>query len=256
VTAFLTFTLYAPLASWGEVAVGEVRDSLDRPTRSGVLGVVAAALGLDRGDDDGHRALHDGYGTAVLVLESGRAMRDYHTIQTATAGFVKRHQPPTRRALLAASESETKTTLSTRTLRQDHLAVVAIWARSGSRWTLRDLAAALRAPHFVLYAGRKSNPFGLPMAPELTEGPTLGAALQQARERLRLRCRAVAPELVPKAGTWAGDVYHDDLRADGVPDGQLQPRRQVNQRDGVVSRARWQFAERRVFVSHLPEASS
>ena len=46
---FLLFTLYAPMASFGEVAVGERRMSWSRPGRSAILGMVAARLGNRQG---------------------------------------------------------------------------------------------------------------------------------------------------------------------------------------------------------------
>src|SRR6185295_12377864 len=49
--SFLVFRLYGPLASWGEVAVGEVRPSNLHPTRSALLGLLGAALGLRRSDE-------------------------------------------------------------------------------------------------------------------------------------------------------------------------------------------------------------
>jgi CRISPR system Cascade subunit CasD len=81
-TAFLSFAIYAPLSSWGEIAVGEVRDSLDRPTRSAVLGLVGAALGVDRDDSEALSALESNYGVAVHSLTTGSALRDYHTVQS------------------------------------------------------------------------------------------------------------------------------------------------------------------------------
>jgi len=59
-TAFLLASLYAPMASWGEITVGERRTSWDRPSRSAILGLVAAALGIEREDQDGHDALDGG----------------------------------------------------------------------------------------------------------------------------------------------------------------------------------------------------
>jgi CRISPR system Cascade subunit CasD len=45
---YLLFQLYAPLVSWGAPAVGEVRHTDTIPTRSALLGLLAAALGIPR----------------------------------------------------------------------------------------------------------------------------------------------------------------------------------------------------------------
>jgi len=72
---YLVFQLYGPLASWGDIAVGETRPSALTPSRSAILGLLAAALGLKRPDtakseperedwEQAHAALAQGYGLA------------------------------------------------------------------------------------------------------------------------------------------------------------------------------------------------
>ena len=100
-TQFLLATLYAPLASWGDIAVGEVRNSWDTPSRSAVLGLVAAALGLRRDEQEAHATLDRTLAVAVRVDLTGIAMVDYHTAQSVSAAAVKKHKPASRRELLA-----------------------------------------------------------------------------------------------------------------------------------------------------------
>jgi CRISPR system Cascade subunit CasD len=49
---YLLFQLYAPLVSWGAPAVGEVRHTDTIPTRSALLGILAAALGISRDNEE------------------------------------------------------------------------------------------------------------------------------------------------------------------------------------------------------------
>ncbi len=97
-TSFLLFTIYAPFASWGDIAVGETRGSWDRPSRSAVLGLLGAALGIVREDQAAHDALDIGYGVAVRADAVGVALRDYHTAQTADASRVRKARARTRLA--------------------------------------------------------------------------------------------------------------------------------------------------------------
>ena len=174
-TTFLLFSLYAPLASWGEIAVGESRGSWDRPSRSAVLGLVAAAFGIAREDQAAHDALDDGYGVGTRLDAPGAPLVDYHTAQTVAASAVKKHRPTTRAELLAAGEHET--ILSRRAYRQDALATVALWQRRAeARWSLDSVRDALVRPTFALYAGRKANVFALPLAPAVRECATLADA--------------------------------------------------------------------------------
>jgi CRISPR system Cascade subunit CasD len=178
VTSFLLFTLHAPLASWGEIAVGEWRGSWDRPSRSAVLGLLGAALGLLRGDAGGHDALAEGYGIAVRNDAMGNPMQDYHTMQSVSVTELRRHPAQTRAGVLAIREKQT--VLSRREYRDSVLFTVAIWATATApRWSLDALADALCRPVFSLYAGRRSNPLGLPLRPALVEAESLAGAFAQ-----------------------------------------------------------------------------
>jgi CRISPR system Cascade subunit CasD len=247
VTDFLLFTLYSPLSSWGEIAVGEARGSWDRPSRSAVLGFVAAALGLVREERDGHAALDDGYGVAVRLDAAGAPLGDYHTAQTVSASLVKKRRPSTRAELLATRDRET--ILSRRVYRQDALATIAMWARGEARWPLGDLADALRRPAFVLYAGRKANPLGLPADPEVLSAPTLAAALAH-RTHDRARHAGFALERLDLARVTEVSCDADAL----VDSGMLRMRSEIR-RDSAPERERWQFAERVVDVFALERVS-
>ena len=249
-TEFLLLTLYAPLASWGDIAVGEVRGSWDRPSRSAVLGLAGAALGIDRDDQGAHDALDAGYGVAVRQDSAGAPLVDYHTAQTAVEATVKalrrRDIPLTRRALLDKRGGDPQTILSRRSYRQDALATVALWARGGAPWPLAELAERLRRPAFVLYAGRKANAFGLPLDPEVVVADTLAAGfarragVPRALDASRLRLAPVG----------AREVAHDAC-ADGFASGLRTVRREVR-RDAGAQRTRWQFAERVVEIGVPP----
>lgn len=247
-TEFLLFTLYAPLSSWGEIAVGEMRGSWDRPGRSAMLGFVAAALGLVREDREAHDALDTGYGVAVRLDAPGTVLSDYHTAQTVAASAVKKHRPASRAELLGAGDHET--ILSRRAYRQDALVTVLLWARPGARWTLGELAEALRHPAFVLYAGRKANPVGLPLAPETITASTLADAFRRRTDDRMRRAGFPVGRLVRSHRV---EVSHD--RCDGFDSG-LEPLRREVRRDAAPDRERWQFTERVVEVGMLAASAS
>ncbi|MDT0266721.1 type I-E CRISPR-associated protein Cas5/CasD [Streptomyces sp. DSM 44915] len=73
----LLVRLAGPLQSWGLTSRFARRDSHSRPTKSGVVGLCAAALGLDRAEPLGELA-------AVLfgvrADHPGTPLRDYHTV--------------------------------------------------------------------------------------------------------------------------------------------------------------------------------
>ena len=79
---YLLFQLYAPLVSWGAPAVGEVRHTDTIPTRSALLGLLAAALGISRDNEEELNQFNQHYRFAILPLSSHEQwLRDYHTTQ-------------------------------------------------------------------------------------------------------------------------------------------------------------------------------
>jgi CRISPR system Cascade subunit CasD len=247
VIEFLTFTLYAPLASWGDEAVGEVRGSWDRPSRSAILGLVAAAVGLTREAEPEHRELDAMLGVAVRVASSGHVLVDYHTAMDPSAVTMRRYKPRTRKSALESAEPET--TLTQRTLREDSLYVAALWQRVAAQWTLADLSCALRTPVFPLYAGRKANALGLPLGASVQPYASIAAALQTVPKLPREVNR-----IVPRGG-WGKEVSFDSPA--GIESGfTKESEHSVRRRDALPHRLRWQFADREVRVAYLADEAA
>ena len=143
------------------------------PSRSAVLGLLGAALGIERADADGQAALGR-YGVAARPLTRSDALSDYHTVQTVPA---KIRHPGGRRAAIDAIGREINTKITVRDYRTDVAVAVAVWSRDG-RWSLKRMAAALRRPTFVLFLGRKSCPLAAPVHPRIVEAPDPVAALR------------------------------------------------------------------------------
>ncbi|MEN9874258.1 MAG: type CRISPR-associated protein Cas5/CasD [Pseudomonadota bacterium] len=253
-TAFLLASLYAPLASWGDITVGERRTTWDRPSRSAVLGLLAAALGLTRDDQAAHDALDASLGFAVRVDAPGKALVDYQTAQTLPQTEMKRSGAGTRRAMITHGEAVNglETILSRRELRVDAAYTLAFWVKSEGqpRWSLHDLKNALNTPVFTLYAGRKANPLGCPLRPEVGEYETLADAFagrkpvhlldgycglgSRGRKRLGGGELSVSSDVDPKIAL-------------GFPE-----QRRETRRDASPNRTRWQFANRAVSVGSVP----
>ena len=230
---YLAFVLHAPLAAFGAVAVGERRSGWDRPGRSALLGLVAAALGLDRSDEAEQLALDRGYGVALRTDTPGRLLADYHTAQVPP---VRRGQRfATRAAELAAAELGT--ILTRREYRTDALHLAALWPRGEAPYPLERLKDALRAPVYTLYLGRKSCPFGLPLDPDLFEASDPVAALSARAAAARAPEQTVRHHLRAKPGPVA-------LDADAAEALRLDVARVEHRRDLVASRRRWQFGLR------------
>jgi len=238
---FLLFRLYAPLASWGDVAVGEFRPSYGYPGRSALLGLIGAALGVDRHDEARLRQLDDALAFAVAVYSEGALLRDYHTAQVprtlALVGVPHRTRADELVALARDKRTEgyNKDTIpSTRDYRQDALCVAGAWVRSGANSIdLTDLRAALERPRFTLYLGRKACPPALPLSPKVVEAAHFRAALESARFPDVGELAVLSLPAQPRRVAWEDGA---DL---GWP-----PSFSVPRKDAPLSRRRWQFGDR------------
>ena len=172
---FLLFQLYAPLVSWGDIAVGEQRPSYDYPSKSAVLGIVAAALGIPRSEETMHMRLAEAYGFAVAVLAAGKILSDYHTAQVPRQKKGKVYW--TRKAEIDALGDEDNAILSQREYRTDAYYKVALWQRTeDAPVDLAALRQAMYAPRFSLYLGRKACAPSLPLQARILRGVSLREA--------------------------------------------------------------------------------
>lgn len=237
---YLIFQLQAPLSAWGETAVGEYRPSANYPSESALIGLLAAALGIDRSDEDQHQRLRAELSFAIGVQSAGRLLRDYQTAQVPGRVSLKNRPHRTRRDELNMPKEELNTILSTRDYRQDAACLVAVQTKADSTFSLVDLAQAIQHPKFVLYLGRKTCPPSLPLWPQVIAAESALQAMEAYRGQLaETSGKVVAPleRLVWGAGINAG--VQEDL--------------QVVRKDRLLSRAHWQFGDRPEFVALLAQ---
>jgi CRISPR system Cascade subunit CasD len=237
----LLFQLQAPMASFGGVAVGERRETLDAPGHGALAGLLAAATGMRR-DDPGQIRFCDALAFAVRTDAAGTPMADYHTTQAPKG----RGPWTTRRMELSG---DVGTILSRRDYRAGCAFTVAVMARRGGEAgaepdaspSLESLASALRTPRFTLYLGRKSCPLGAPPWPCVIAAETLEEAFaafddtrpEPARETGGRGQALLADRAFAQAGLLRGNA----------------PMRYLERRDMPTSRAGWRFDRRQVIAS-------
>ena len=247
----LVFQLQAPLAAWGEPAVGEFRGSANHPGESALLGLLAAALGVVRDDEPALQALQAGYRFAVGIQSTGTLLRDYHTAQVPGRSTLKGRPHATRADELAVPRHELNTILSTRDYRQGASCLVAVQARPDAPHSLGELAGALIAPRFVLYLGRKACPLAAPMYPQVVTAESVLNAFEQYRALLELKAR-------PHADRWGRPAVElpqpvSSLSwSDGIDSG-IAVQLSAPRKDRVIRRSRWQFGDRVEHTATLKE---
>jgi CRISPR system Cascade subunit CasD len=167
----LLLRLAAPLQAWGIAGRHNTRGTELAPTKSGVVGLLANALGRDRTDPvDDLAALRFG----VRVDRPGELTVDYHTVSGASHAPANAagHRLPTADGKRLTVGASTKVTH--RYYLSDAVFVVGL---EGERPVLAELAAALRRPRRPLYLGRRSCPPVPPLVLRLADGADLRGAL-------------------------------------------------------------------------------
>ncbi|MGW6973802.1 type I-E CRISPR-associated protein Cas5/CasD [Streptomyces sp. NPDC054952] len=141
----LLLRLAGPLQSWGErSAFPAVRDTAGFPTRSGLIGIFAAAQGLARGAS---LARYEALEITVRVDRPGTLLIDYHTVGGG--------QPAHLTAATSGGKNKGAAVVTRRQYLADAAFVVAV---TGPGDQITELAAALTHPHWAPYLGRRSCP--------------------------------------------------------------------------------------------------
>ncbi|MFJ9554428.1 type I-E CRISPR-associated protein Cas5/CasD [Nocardiopsis sp. NPDC101807] len=139
----LLLRLAGPMQSWGEHSAFGERDTLPHPSRSGLVGMFAAAQGVGR-DEPLDR--YDALRLTVRVDSPGLRMSDF---QTVGGGLPRERTVPTAEG---KRRPENATTIVTRkAFLADAVFTVAVTGPG-----TEDIGAALVSPHWQTYLGRRS----------------------------------------------------------------------------------------------------
>lgn len=151
-TATLLLLLKGPMQSWGHTSRYRDRATGSYPTKSGVVGLIAAAAGRRRTDPFEDLAQ---LRVAVRVDQPGSLLHDYQTAQ--------------------AWQTSGSTALVSRYYLSDAVFLAAV--ESPERDLLESISQSLRSPRFPLFLGRRSCPAN----PDLDQGVHDGDSLTTLR---------------------------------------------------------------------------
>jgi len=246
---YLVFRLYGTLASWGDIAVGEIRPSYRYPSKSAVIGLIAAALGFNRDESKKQTELSKLlFSTRIDAL--GSPIDDYHTIQAPSEQAIKNDRGTpfwTRideieamkwRVMKTRNNKEAGAVQSRRTYYCDSVYTVALSESRSAKisWgalklsSIHELVSKIKYPEFTLYLGRKSCPLSIPMQPQITTA-------ENCIEAFRLSKFKFTEELSQIADNSNTVQYYSEEK---LPDTLMK----LTRRDQPVNRSTWQFTER------------
>jgi CRISPR system Cascade subunit CasD len=183
--------LEGPLQAWSAQGKLGIRDTEREPTKSGVLGLVGAALGMPRHDESGLAELVS-LQMGVRVDRAGVLLHDYHTAGGGTFRgkdyYVQgtSHCVPTHRYYLQGASF--------------------VAALEGHDALVSRIALALRSPRYPPFLGRRSCPPAVPLLIGVVDG--------SGREALEKAALALEPDrgpyrLVLESPSGDGDERYD-----------------------------------------------
>lgn len=163
----LLLRLAAPMQSWGLDSKFDIRGTQREPTKSGVLGLLASALGLRRDDVQALSELAQ-LRFGVRVDREGKLLHDFHMAHGIKSDYVTHRYYLSDAVFLCGLESD-------------------------DTELLQKCAYALTHPAFPLFLGRRSCPPTLPLVLSIRDCD-LETALRE-EERLVDSCDTVRMEL-------------------------------------------------------------
>ena len=231
-TGYLALMLDAPLQSWGFASRFQRRTTGLHPTKSGVIGLICAAMGHAKRpveEDDLLRQLATLKMTSIAIARDYPRLEDFHTVG---GGYDKKTQSQFIPRKASGGPCDNPTVTRRQYLADARFGVIL----TGDRALLERVAAALQDPVWGVWFGRKSC---IPAAPVFVE--LCGS--QDAAWKAILRVCKLNEETLMEAFTSITEVKDFDKGTDSLSD---QP---VSFGDGTSSGPdKRQFAVRRIAV--------
>lgn len=171
----LILRLEGALQAWDATSKWDERGTEELPTKSGVVGLLGCAMGLERGDPE-LAELNNAITMAVRADRRGALFTDFQTVTGS----------PLRNA-----EGKPKTTGNTLISKRSYLqdACFTVFLKVDEAWHGR-LVSALKAPKWCLYLGRKAC---VPSRPVLESEEPQYSSLEEALRAYPPAPRAVFP---------------------------------------------------------------
>lgn len=167
----LLLRIAAPIQAWGDESKYDIRGTRNEPTKSGIIGILAAAMGYRR-DSKEIGELANAIRFGVRVDQPGTVLRDFHTARApkySKNGSLKYEDNGTL-------VMEKDPYITQRYYLCDACFLVGLECED--KEFLKVLKDAIETPAFSLYLGRRSCPPSLPLVLAITDND-LEEALQQ-----------------------------------------------------------------------------
>lgn len=188
-----------PMQSWGTNSNFENRHTDFYPSKSGVIGMIAASLGYQRDEDEKIRKLNE-LSFAVRVDQPGNLLKDYHIARKYKMnGSLERNYVTNRYYL------------------EDAVFVVAISHKDDI--LMAEIENSLKSPWFQTFLGRRSLPLTADFFLESTENGLIDSLSKiewQASKWYKDKTKEEAVKLEIYSDFYEGDAKQISMRKDRV----------------------------------------
>ncbi|MHA1821048.1 MAG: type I-E CRISPR-associated protein Cas5/CasD [Promethearchaeota archaeon] len=149
---FLYFLIEGPLQSWGLRAQWNYRDTWTEPSKSGVIGLIGAAMGIPR-NNKRLNELDNALEMAIRVEQPGSILEDFQIVRGAFPKAGGGFHPDDYSQII----------------HKFYLTDASFWViLKGSKDLLEQIKNALECPKWPYYLGRKSCIPSIPIVPKIT----------------------------------------------------------------------------------------
>ena len=210
----LHLRLEGPMQSWGTRGRWNVRDTAMEPTKSGIIGLIACAMGCKRNDPQ-LEELSQKLTIGVRVEKPGKIEVDYHTVSRWQ--YINNRLTISPLKTAEGKYDKRKTTeLIYKSYIQDGSFLVLV---AGPLNLLKKIEGAFQDPKWPVYLGRKSCP---PIRPVLEKLTQLYSSVKDALCEIPWSCEDINYTKPPKIRCIIDDIEGTMQRQDVI---QINPAR-------------------------------
>ena len=169
---YLLFQLRGPLQSWGSPGSGSQRQTDDHPTKSAVIGMIAAALGIPEDQNRAILQLQEDMKYACREDIPGQPLYDFHTIWVDGSLTKFYEHLRTDRPI---PDRKNRTLIAEHYYLMDAFFTVCM---QGPRSLLERVHEALSKPAFSIFLGRRGCVLSMPLNPFIISAQAVAEAFK------------------------------------------------------------------------------
>lgn len=180
--SYLILKLQGAMQAYGGHTYEDYRPSLIFPTRSAVVGLLGACLGLEREKPQALEALNDSFELGLSVLAHSRLVEQRHFDKKLKPRTVTLHKMTDYHTVLDARRADGGKRDDAIVSRREYLCdaefTLALSFKDQAAYGLDAVEKAVKKPHYTPYLGRRSCPLQRPLFEAIVDADTAEQALR------------------------------------------------------------------------------